>query len=224
MLDGPVVETVGDLIGRAAVAARHAEEFFHLADPEVGHAPGANLSLCLQTFKCRDNVGNADALLRQVQKVKIEMIGAETGKARLAGSCDAVARHVVGPNFGDQEHAIALAGDRAADEFLGAVNFRRVDDRHPEGNARTQRLLFFLLWTSSPCETRGALAKRRHGPAITKFDGPCRGWCVLSRCPERHCQYCGSGDERRCAEPREFAPVQGSIAHTFPDNAGTLRY
>ena len=149
MLDSPVIETVGDLIGRAAVAARHAEEFFHFADPEIGHAPGANFSFCLQTFECRDDVGDADALLRPVQQVKIEMIGAETCEARLAGACDAVARHVVWPHLRDEEDAIALAGNRPADEFFGAVNFRRVDDRHPERDARTHRLFFLRLWTSS---------------------------------------------------------------------------
>ncbi len=137
----PVIETVGDLIGRAAVAARHAEEFFHFADPEIGHAPGANFSLCLQAFKCRDDVGDTDGLLRPVQEVKIEMVGAEPLEARLAGARDAIARHMVRPHLRNQEDLIALAGNRAADEFLGAVHFRRIDKRHSGGDARAQCLL-----------------------------------------------------------------------------------
>src|SRR5262245_13148228 len=38
-----VAETVGDLIGRAAIALWNPEQFFHVADFEVGHAPGADL-------------------------------------------------------------------------------------------------------------------------------------------------------------------------------------
>ena len=80
-----------------------------------------------------------------VQQVEIEMISAETGEARLASPRDAVSRHVSGPHFGDQEYAVALTGNHAADQFLGAavaVHLRRVDQRHAERKARAQR--FFL--------------------------------------------------------------------------------
>ena len=36
-------DVVRDLIGRAAIAVWNTEEVFHVADLEVGHAPGANL-------------------------------------------------------------------------------------------------------------------------------------------------------------------------------------
>src|SRR5262245_6047858 len=38
-----VVEAVRDLIGRAAIALWNLEQFFHVADFEVGYAPGADL-------------------------------------------------------------------------------------------------------------------------------------------------------------------------------------
>jgi hypothetical protein len=42
---------------------------------------------------------------------------------------------MIGRDLGDQKNAIALAGDRAANEFLGAVNFRGVDQCHSERRA-----------------------------------------------------------------------------------------
>lgn len=41
-LNATVVETVSDLIGGAAMALWNAEEIFHLANVEIGYAPGAN--------------------------------------------------------------------------------------------------------------------------------------------------------------------------------------
>ena len=59
--------------------------------------------------------------IRPVQQIKVEVIGAEPIKARRTGPRDAVAGHVARPHFGDQKDAIALAGNDAADQFLGAV-------------------------------------------------------------------------------------------------------
>src|SRR6516162_5522931 len=42
-LNAPSVEIVKHLIGRAAMALWNTEEIFHVADLEVGHAPGAYL-------------------------------------------------------------------------------------------------------------------------------------------------------------------------------------
>ena len=43
-LNATVVETVRDLIGRAAMAVWNTEQIFHLAHVEVGYTPSANLS------------------------------------------------------------------------------------------------------------------------------------------------------------------------------------
>jgi hypothetical protein len=80
-----------------------------------------------------------------MQQVEIEMISAETAEARLTSPRDAVSPHMIGRYFGDQEYAVALTGNHAADQFLGAavaVHLRRVDQRHPERKAGAQR--FFL--------------------------------------------------------------------------------
>ena len=42
-LNAAVVETVRDLISGAAMPVWNAEEIFHLANVEIGYAPGANL-------------------------------------------------------------------------------------------------------------------------------------------------------------------------------------
>ncbi len=104
-----------------------------------------------------------------MQEVEIEMVGAEAFEARLASARDAVSRHVVGPHFGHEENAIALAGDRTTNEFLGAVNFRRVDHRHSERKARAQRFFFIGLRAFSLSKTRGALAQGRDDRSVAKL-------------------------------------------------------
>ncbi len=45
-LNATIVETVSDLIGRAAMAVWNTEQIFHQVHVEVGYSPGANLSRC----------------------------------------------------------------------------------------------------------------------------------------------------------------------------------
>src|ERR1043166_6155757 len=119
-------------------------------------------------------VGNAAG---PVQQIEIEMIGAETREARGAGTRNAVARHVGGPDFGHQEHALALAGDHTVDRFLGAaaaIEFRRVDQGHAERKPGAQRLFLFGRRAPSLSETRGALAPRggpRARPGVSRWSG-----------------------------------------------------
>src|ERR1700719_191782 len=103
------------------------------------------------------------------------MISTETSEARLTSARDAVSRHMAGRHLGYQEYAIALTSNRAADEFLGAVHFRGVDQRHPERNARAQSLFFISLRMSSLSETRRALAHCWDGSAVAKFYRPSAG-------------------------------------------------
>src|SRR5262249_17039446 len=91
--------------------------------------------------------------------IEIEIISTETSEARLTSARDAVSRHVAGPHLRYQEYAIALTSDHAADEFLGAVHFRRVDQRHSERKACAQRFFFLGLRLSPLCRPPRALAK-----------------------------------------------------------------
>ena len=112
-----------------------------------------------------------------VQQVEIEMISAETGEARLASTRDAVSRHVIGLHLGDQEYAVALTGNHAADQFLGAavaVILRRVDQRHPERKARAQRFFLNSFRMSSLREMPRALTERRDDGAVVElYRTPC---------------------------------------------------
>src|SRR3954453_17218108 len=129
-LDSTATEVVKYLIGRAAIAARNAEQGFHVADLEVGHAPGADLPRRFETFEPRHNGGEISVPSWPMQQVEVQVIGAEPGKARLASPRDTVSGHVIGRHLGDQEYAVALTGNGAADQFLGAalaVPLRRAD-------------------------------------------------------------------------------------------------
>ena len=98
------------------------------------------------------------------------MISAETGEACLASMRDAVSRHVI--YFRDQEYAIALIGNHAADQFLGAavaVPLRRVDQPHPERKACPQRFFLNSFRMSSLRETSRALTERRDDGAIVEL-------------------------------------------------------
>src|SRR6266704_4518230 len=98
-------------------------------------------------------------------------------EARLAGPRDAVSRHVIGRHFGDQEYAVALTGNHPADQFLGAavaVHLRRIDQRHPERNARAQRFFLNGFRMSPLRETPRALTERRHDCSVAEpYRTPC---------------------------------------------------
>src|SRR3989304_351575 len=171
-LEARSVEAIPGLVRRAAVAVRHTEELFHVADREVGHAPGANLPLRPQAFERRDNAGKTQGSFRPVLKVEIEMIRAETGKARLARARDAVSRPLSPPDLRAQEGTIALTGDRTADKILRSVDLRRVDHGHPERQAGAQRFFFGGLRMSSLSKARRPLAGRRDDRATAELDRP----------------------------------------------------
>src|SRR5690348_17806399 len=61
-----------------------------------------------------------------------------------------------------RSYALALPGDRMADQSLGAavaVKFRRVDQGHAGRKAGAQRIFFIGLRTPSLSQTRRALAR-----------------------------------------------------------------
>src|SRR6266480_873783 len=110
------------------------------------------------------------------------MISAETREACVASPRDTVSRHVIGRYFGDEEYAVALSGNHAADQFLGAaiaVHLRRVDQRHPEGKACAQRFFLSGRRISLLREICRALAKRRDHCSIAELYGGRRS---TSRC------------------------------------------
>src|SRR5262245_54956807 len=107
-----------------------------------------------------------------MQQIEIEVISPEASATRLTSPRDAVSGHMARPHLGNQEHAIALIRDYPADEFLGAVYFRRVDQCHPERKACAQRFFFIGLRMSSLSETRRALAQCWDNSAVAKLHRP----------------------------------------------------
>jgi len=141
------------------------------------------------------------------------MIRAETSKARLARARDAVSRHMGLPDLGDQEDTIAPTGNRTANQFLGPVQLRCVDQRHPKGKACAQRFLFGSLRVSSLAKTRRALAEGRDDGAIAELDRPADGRSRagggILRGRRRWRRKQGAGrEERRHAQSGEFASAQ----------------
>jgi hypothetical protein len=87
-----------------------------------------------------------------VQQVEIELIAAKAGEACLARARDAVSRRMFGQYLGDEEYAIAVTSNDAADEFLGAavaVELCRVNHCHPQRNTSAQRFFFNRFRTFS---------------------------------------------------------------------------
>src|SRR5215813_10733711 len=201
MFNDAVADIVRHLICRAAIALWNTEQVFQVADLEVGHAPGANLPCRAQIFKSCHDAGKVGDAIWPVQQIEIEIISAETSEARLTSARDAVSRHVAGPHLRYQEYAIALTSDHAADEFLGAVHFRRVDQRHPERKACAQRFFFISLRMSSLSETRRALAQCWDNSAVAKLHRP--SCSIKGRCGRR-----SQKRTQRHAKSIEFTPVQ----------------
>src|SRR5262245_10576855 len=89
-LDVTIVETVRDLVGRAALSVRYTEQIFHLTYIEIGYAPGANLPRCTELLECGHDMGELCAGHGRMQQIEIEIAGAEPSEARLASPRDAV--------------------------------------------------------------------------------------------------------------------------------------
>src|SRR5207248_5745315 len=77
----PVAETVTNLIGCASMAVWNTEQLFHLANVEVGDAPGANLSRRAQSFEVGYDAGEISSGDWRMQQIEIEIVGAQTSQA-----------------------------------------------------------------------------------------------------------------------------------------------
>src|SRR5260221_5590373 len=200
-LDAAVVETVCDLIGGAAMAVWNAKEILHLANAEIGYAPGTNLPCRAQLFKCRHHSGELRAGGRPMHQIKIQVLAAETSEARRASTRDAIAGHLIALHLGDQVYAVALTGDHFTDELFGsaaAVVSRRIDQRHAERNTRAQRLFFDRQRVPTLTGMPAALTELRDDRAVGKLYGPHSGLrrrvgprILCSRLRGNHCTQGG---------------------------------
>src|SRR6516164_6611722 len=109
-----------------------------------------------------------------MQQIKIEIIGAETAKARFTSTCHGPSSDVIGFYLGDHEGAVTLAGNHALNQFFGTaftVIPRCVNQSHPERKTRAQRFFFVGCRMSSLADMPRALTDRRDSGAVAKLDG-----------------------------------------------------
>ena len=97
-----------------------------------------------------------------VQEVHVESVGVQAAQARVAGGERPVVGRVGGHHLADQEHIVAAAGDRLADEPLAgaaAVELGGVDQRDPQVEAGAQRVHFDLRRMTALAQVPGAHAE-----------------------------------------------------------------
>src|SRR5215470_8983063 len=113
-----------------------------------------------------------------MQQIEIEVVGAETSEACLAGTRDAVPRHFITFHFRDQENAVALPAEHMAQELLGAavaVVSRGIEQGHTDRDASTpgptprrwrrQEALRYVLQASLPRRRQGLVHSVAPQPA-----------------------------------------------------------
>jgi hypothetical protein len=104
-----------------------------------------------------------------MQQIEVQIICAETNKARLASAGNAVTLHLISFHFGDQEYAVTLSGNRATDQFLGetiTVIPGGVDQLQAKRNTQAKRFLFDCSWMPPLAEMPSALTDRRDNGAF----------------------------------------------------------
>src|ERR1700733_4967588 len=109
-----------------------------------------------------------------MQQIEIQIFGAEPSEARRASTRDAIARYLIALHLGDEEYTVALTGNHATNELLGAavaVVSRSIDQCHAERNAGAQRLLLDSRRMPSLTQVPTALTERRDGHAVRKLYG-----------------------------------------------------
>ncbi len=122
----------------------------------------------LQRLEGRDRLGERMAP-GPMQKIKVEPVGAEALEARLAGLHRALAAGVLRQHLADEKDVVAPAGDRLADDDLGAaiaIHLGGVDEGDAEIETELQRgelgSGFALAFAHHP----GAETQHRHLAAI----------------------------------------------------------
>ena len=134
----PVAETVGNLIGRAMIATRHTEEFFHFAHAEIGDAPRTDLFRPELVFKRRHIMRKC----RRPSAASATGIGRDSSaprRWRLASHARATpSPATASATLSRPGVLVAMTGNREDDCVL-RTRFRRYQ-RHPGGYAGGQGL------------------------------------------------------------------------------------
>ena len=154
--DAALAQVIEHLIGRAVPSFGECRERLHVRPIEIGDAPAQDLAAGAQRFERIDGLGKRNAAA-PMQQIEIDVIGAQSTQAALAGRNRRFSAGVVRIHLGYYSDLIAPAGDCTRDDFLGAavaVHLGGVDERHAEVEAERERRNF----------VRRALAPLAHPP------------------------------------------------------------
>jgi hypothetical protein len=127
--DLAVFEVVEHLIGGTVSAAFDSEQFFHVVDIEVRHAPAFDFSSGAELLE-RFHGLTERHVSAPVQEVKIDCINAKPFQTALTCLRQFAPRCVVRIHFRDDKHALALTFDCVGDDLFRvavAVHLRGVD-------------------------------------------------------------------------------------------------
>src|SRR5262249_13727463 len=134
-------EIIEHLIAGDRIAARKRDEFLHVLDVEIAHAPGADEAVALQLLKGGERVLQRIASA-PMQEIEIDAVDLEPVEARLASGDGASAGGVLRQHLADDEDLLAAALDGFGHDLLGtaiAIHLRGVDQRHAEVEAEPER-------------------------------------------------------------------------------------
>ena len=101
-----------------------------------------------------------------MKQIEVDLLDIETAKASIAGRGHALAGRVLWIELRHDEHLIAQAGDRLADEPLRAsvrIHLGCVDERHAELDPAAQRGNLVLAFARGLAHAPGALPEDGHG-------------------------------------------------------------
>ena len=101
-----------------------------------------------------------------MKQIEVDLLDIETAKASIAGRGHALAGRVLWIELRHDEHLIAAAGDRLADEPLRAsvrIHLGCVDERHAELDPAAQRGNLVLAFARGLAHAPGALPEDGHG-------------------------------------------------------------
>src|SRR5439155_20645115 len=165
-LDAAAFEVVEDLVRHDALeAALDLCELLHVVDVEVAHARVTDLLRLEEIVESRQRFleGNVAAPMKQIE---VDLLNVQPAEAPITGRGHAVTRGVLWIELRHDEHLIAAAGDRLADEPLRAslrIHLRCVDERHAELDPAAQRGNLVLAFARGLAHAPGALPEDGHG-------------------------------------------------------------
>src|SRR5438094_10477311 len=116
--DFAVLQVVEHLVRGAVAAVIKREQFFHVVNIEVRHAPAFDFSRGTELLKSLYRLLECWCPFAPVQEVKIDCVNAQALETAFAGLGQLRSRRMERINFRDNEHALALTFDRISDDFF----------------------------------------------------------------------------------------------------------